>query len=66
MRRNNKPGTGIFVATVAGDLATYLTTAVQLAVAYPVGARRISGFVSSNSPGYSLSPRFPSRSPKEC
>jgi cobalt/nickel transport system permease protein len=35
IRRNNKPGPGIFVATVAGDLATYLTTAVQLAVAYP-------------------------------
>ncbi len=35
IRRNKKPTTGIFVATVAGDLATYLTTAVQLAVAYP-------------------------------
>ena len=35
IRRNNKPGPGIFVATVVGDLATYLTTAVQLAVAYP-------------------------------
>jgi cobalt/nickel transport system permease protein len=35
IRRNKKPGPGIFVATVAGDLATYLTTAVQLAVAYP-------------------------------
>jgi cobalt/nickel transport system permease protein len=35
IRRNKKPTTGIFVATVAGDLATYITTAVQLAVAYP-------------------------------
>lgn len=35
IRRGKKPGPGIFVATVAGDLATYLTTAVQLAVAYP-------------------------------
>jgi cobalt/nickel transport system permease protein len=35
LRRGRKPGPGIFIATVAGDLATYLTTAVQLAVAYP-------------------------------
>ncbi len=33
--RRNNPGPRIFVATVAGDLATYVTTAVQLAVAYP-------------------------------
>lgn len=33
-RRNNL-GPRIFIATVAGDLATYVTTAVQLAVAYP-------------------------------
>jgi len=35
LRRGRKPGFGIFIATVAGDLATYVTTAVQLAVAYP-------------------------------
>jgi len=35
LRRGRKPAFGIFVATVAGDLATYVTTAVQLAVAYP-------------------------------
>jgi cobalt/nickel transport system permease protein len=35
IRRGRKPAVGIFIATVAGDLATYLTTAVQLAVAYP-------------------------------
>jgi cobalt/nickel transport system permease protein len=35
-RRNSaKPGAAVFAATVIGDLATYLTTAVQLAVAYP-------------------------------
>ena len=33
--RRQKPGPGIFIATIAGDLATYLTTAVQLAAAYP-------------------------------
>jgi len=33
--RRKKPGPSIFIATVAGDLATYLTTAVQLATAYP-------------------------------
>ena len=35
IRRDKKPDAGIFVATVVGDLATYVTTAVQLAVAYP-------------------------------
>ena len=35
LRRGRKPAFGIFVATVVGDLATYITTAVQLAVAYP-------------------------------
>lgn len=35
LRRGRKPGFGIFVATVVGDLATYVTTASQLAVAYP-------------------------------
>jgi len=35
IRPNKKPDAGIFVATVIGDLATYVTTAVQLAVAYP-------------------------------
>lgn len=35
IRRGKNPNTGIFIATVAGDLATYVTTAVQLAVAYP-------------------------------
>ena len=34
IRAEKQPGP-IFVATVAGDLATYLTTAVQLAGAYP-------------------------------
>ena len=35
IRRGKNPGPGIFIATVIGDLATYVTTAVQLAVAYP-------------------------------
>ncbi len=35
IRPNKKPDAGIFVATVVGDLATYVTTAVQLALAYP-------------------------------
>ncbi len=35
VRRGRKPSFGIFIATVVGDLATYVTTAAQLAVAYP-------------------------------
>ena len=35
IRPNKRPDAGIFVATVVGDLATYVTTAVQLAAAYP-------------------------------
>ena len=35
---------GIFAATVAGDLATYLTTAIQLALAYPSAE---GGFLAS-------------------
>jgi cobalt/nickel transport system permease protein len=35
---------GIFAATVAGDLATYVTTAAQLALAYPSS---VGGFLAS-------------------
>jgi cobalt/nickel transport system permease protein len=34
-RSSEKQALRIFIATVAGDLATYVTTAVQLALAYP-------------------------------
>jgi cobalt/nickel transport system permease protein len=44
IRRDKSPGPGIFVATVAGDLATYVTTAVQLAAAYPSSQ---GGFLAS-------------------
>ncbi len=44
IRRGRKPNAGIFVATVVGDLATYITTAVQLAVAYPSAQ---GGFLAS-------------------
>lgn len=44
IRPNKKPDAGIFVATVVGDLATYVTTAVQLAVAYPSAQ---GGFLAS-------------------